>query len=751
MEKRPQYTSHTASIAEDLFIEIFCDLFGPEKTEFLFTQYPFVDIYGNRRYIDFALENEHIKIAIEIDGEVYHNPQLVSDNKYYDDLLKQNSLIYNGWKVYRWAYFQLKNQREKVKDELVTFMGETPVFRLLEDYLPQQKGKVLELKDHQQAAVASLEQMRKTGESIALLYHATGAGKTVTAVSDAKQCGERTLFLAHTRELVAQAQDTFKGLWPEAQAGLYVAEQKENNAYVVCGSIQSIAQNLEQFKPDDFGYIIIDECHHGVANTYKKILGYFQPKFTLGLTATPERRDGEDLLELFWNIAHKLDLKTAVEIGELTPIRCIRIKTNVDLSTVRINGIKYYSQDLESKLFVPERNRLLVDTYLKCVKDKKTVVFCASIKHAEEIAALFRVSNIPSAAVSGVLKARDRAKLLDQYENGDLLVLCACDLLNEGWDSPRTEVLFMARPTMSKTLYLQQLGRGMRKSKGKDYLMVFDFIDNTNLFNTPYSLHRMFNLNEYRPGEWVLAPHAQRELDKDLLAKGEKPTAYLDFPLDVSDYELIDLFNWQDEVKDMISQLGFVRMVDVQTETIERYIREGKIVADLEVPLGDKRSFKYFKEETIKNYAAQLGWDLITPDNMKDKFMEMVKTMDMSFSYKPVLLKAMFKHGDEDGRVRVDDIIDYFISFYDERKEKGLMVEKKSCIYTKENYTRKEVERNIFANPFKRFEDMRFMKRCREVEYVEFDRHVFKKLTQEEKAWIMKHCERKLEEYYGDS
>ena len=101
----------------------------------------------------------------------------------------------------------------------------------------------------------------------------------------------------------------------------------------------------------------------------------------------------------------------------------------------------------------------------------------------------------------------------------------------------------MARPTMSKTLYLQQLGRGMRKAPNKEYIMVFDFIDNAGLFNMPYSLHRVFNINEYHPGEYVLASDKKRQLDKDLFRRGEKPSVYLDFPIDVSDYELIDLFN----------------------------------------------------------------------------------------------------------------------------------------------------------------------------------------------------------------
>ena len=135
-------------------------------------------------------------------------------------------------------------------------------------------------------------------------------------------------------------------------------------------------------------------------------------------------------------------------------------KTNIDLSTVRINGIKYYSQDLESKLFIPERNKIIVDTYLQYVKNKKTVVFCASVKHAEEIAGMFRENDIECKAISRSLKMPERECILENYENGNINVLCACDLLNEGWDSPKTEVLFMARPTMSKNSLYAAVGQG---------------------------------------------------------------------------------------------------------------------------------------------------------------------------------------------------------------------------------------------------------------------------------------------------
>ncbi|KGK91339.1 hypothetical protein DP73_04285 [Desulfosporosinus sp. HMP52] len=231
MTEKIKQKGSLGSVAEDLFVELFCDTFGPDQAEYLFLQYPVTDIYGNRRSIDFALESEDLKIAIEIDGETYHNPNKVSSNKYYDDLTKQNSLIYHNWKIYRWVYNQLKHQPEKVKDELRIFVGEIPAFRMLEDYLPKQKGKVIELREHQQAALDSLETMREQGESIALLYHATGTGKTVTAVSDAKRLGKRTLFLAHTKELITQAKGTFEELWDQAETGLYV---RISNS-IVCG------------------------------------------------------------------------------------------------------------------------------------------------------------------------------------------------------------------------------------------------------------------------------------------------------------------------------------------------------------------------------------------------------------------------------------------------------------------------------------------------------------------------------------
>ncbi len=751
----PNYRSVSGSISEDLFIELFSETFGAEKAGYLYSQYHFYDIYQNSRYADFVLEAGAKRIAIEIDDETSHNKSLVASNKFYDDLLKQNSMVHLGWEVYRWAVRQLQIQPEAIKDELRVFLGRYPKFREIEDYLPRQRTKALdgsnlELKNHQAEALKSLQTMRNNNETIALLYHATGTGKTVTAVMDAKNYGGRVLFLAHTQELVNQAAETFSALWPDVSTGRYMESVKQPNAHVVCGSIQSVALHLDSFKDNAFDYLIIDEAHHASADTYQKVLSYFKSSFTLGLTATPERTDDNRvILDIFKNTAHKLDIQTAVEIGELVPVRCIRIHTNIDLTKVRFNSIQYNIRDLESKIFVPERNQLIADTLIRYARDKRTVIFCASVKHAYQIADILCAEGIRATAVSGEMKLSERKEFQNKFVKREIQVLCACDLLNEGWDCPEIEVLFMARPTMSKVLYTQQLGRGMRLFDGKESLMVFDFVDNASQYNMPQSLHRLFRLKDYKPGQLVLAPDAQKSAESELYARGEKPEAIIDWPVDATDYELVDIFNWQEEAEGMISQMEFVRRINVQSETIDRYLKEGKLVPDLVVPMSEHRTFKYFKEESLEKYAKEFGWTIIDDSNRKDMFIDMIRQMDMSYSYKPVLIKAILLYADNKGRIKLDDISDYFRSYYEGRRAAGLIVEKKNSIFAKGGYTDKEAQRNILTNPFKRFEDMQMLRHTKTLGIIQVDETVWKKLSDDEKIEIEKICDEKLEQYYS--
>lgn len=738
------------SDAEEKFVQLFCDVFGPEKGQYVYLQFPFIDIYGKHRTIDFAIKTPNGRIAFEIDGETWHNPSKVSGEKYIDDLLKQNSMIYEGWKVYRWTDFQLSKTPDRVKDELITFLGTSPQLSLIDDNVPNQKGQVFELREHQEEALENLRIMRSELKTIAFVHGATGSGKSAIGVLDAKDVGKRVLFLAHTKELVEQGYNNFNKLWPEVTVGRYYESYHDTDTFVVCGSIQSIIRNIDEFKSDDFGYLIIDECHHASAKSYTTILNYFKPYFTLGLTATPERADGEDLLEIFQNVAHKLDIKDAIESGVLVDVRCIRVKTNISLQDVRINGFKYNAMDLESAIMIPSRNQLIVDTYLEYVKGKSTVIFCTSVSHADTIAQLLRDNGVLAESVSGRTETFKRKKILKDYENKKISVLCACDLLNEGWDSPITEVLFMARPTMSKTIYLQQLGRGMRTHKDKEFLMVFDFVDNANMYNCPYSLHRILNLAEYVPGGMVLGTKHAMKWDKNMFKHGEKPTVLIDYPIHAMDFEMIELFNWQEKAKGMVSQMELVRRVSAQSETIERYIKEGKIVADMEVPISEHRTFKYFLPERIEEYCKKFNWIEITAGNRKQLFLETCKKMIMSYSYKPVFLISFLSCMNKQGEAMLSEVADSFASYYEHRIADGLEAEKKKCIFTVGGYTQNDVQKLILNMPFKRFEDMGFMHHSKYLGILQIDKSIMKSFDDYDISDLLTYCDDALERYWKE-
>ena len=220
------------------------------------------------------------------------------------------------------------------------------------------------------------------------------------------------------------------------------------------------------------------------------------------------------------------------------------------------------------------------------------------------------------------------------------------------------------------------------------------------------------------------------------------------YPVSATDYELVDLFNWQEEAAGMLSQMEFVRRVDVQSETVEHYIQEGKIQPDLVVPMSEHRSFKYFKEETLVASAEQYGWTLINDDNRKTIFMNMIQRMDMTYSYKPVLIMAMLAYSDSKGRVKLSDIVLYFRRFYSDRRRQGLMIERSNSIYCREDITDKQIERHILMKPFRRFEEMHMMRHTKTLGIIEMDNSVWKRLTEEEKTEIKGICEEKLGLYY---
>src|SRR5262249_49028082 len=302
------HRSATSTTPQDLFAELFIQVFGVEHARLLTPEFGVEDIYGRCRYIDFALRTVDEHVAFEIDGLTWHVPDIERIEEYEDQLLRQNSLVHHGWRVFRWTDRQIADEPESVKEQLALFLERIPGLLAFDDFLPKQHGEVIELKPHQEEALEALDRLRAEGNPIAWVTHAQGSGKTVTAITDALRLGGRTLFVAHTHELVHQAWEQFRRLWPDASTGLFFGDVKDTDTDNLVGTVDSLALHLNRFKPDDFTYLIIDEAHHAKAESYQKLLRYFRPRFTLGLTATPDRADGVSVLEVFQNTAHRLTL-----------------------------------------------------------------------------------------------------------------------------------------------------------------------------------------------------------------------------------------------------------------------------------------------------------------------------------------------------------------------------------------------------------------------------------------------------------
>jgi superfamily II DNA or RNA helicase len=738
----------SSSLPEDDFTILFAQVFGMEKTLLLAPQFPVEDIYGGSRFVDYALRTTDERVAFEVDGLIWHAPGAIPVEKYEDDLLRQNSLVHQGWRVFRWTDRQITQEPEQVKEQLALFLERIPGLLSFDDFLPKQHGELLELRPHQEDALMALARMRSEHKTIALLPHAQGAGKTVTAITDAKRMAGRTLFLVHTRDLVAQAYDKFRELWPEVATGLYFGGVHEPDKHNVVGSIQSVSDRLADFAPIAFDYLIIDEAHHATAPTYKRVLGYFRPRFILGLTATPDRADGQSTLELFRDCAHRLDLREAVELGELVPIRCVRVLTNVDLGKVRFNQVQYNRRDIEETIVIPGRDRLIVDTYLQHVRGRKAVAFCVNVRHGEALAELFRKSEVPAQSVSGRMPKGQREEYLNAFRAGSLRVLCACDLLNEGWDCPDVEVLLMARPTLSKVIYLQQLGRGTRKAPGKECLIVFDFVDNATRYNQSLNLHRVLGESRYRPGGLVLAPPDSLAAEERAFVRGEQPTAVLPVSLWARDYQEIDVFNWQEAVAGMISLSNLEVELAASEGRVRRAVERGELQPDHCLALGE-RTYHYFKRDRIEEIRTALGLPKVDEHTIRDLFLDFVADMDMAASYKPVMLLALLDSIDEKGKAKVTQVVQAFRRFYEQRRAAGLQVDRPTVRMSRvDGLEETEVQAIMLGMPFEKFERKKYLGYDRDLAYIRFEPALWRQLKPEDLARIRQTCGEHIGAYY---
>lgn len=364
-------------------------------------------------------------------------------------------------------------ERRRVSPQLAIALGSQ------EQELPPQPNSI------QISALDALRASREDGYKRGLVVLATGLGKTWLSAFDSVRSGaRRVLFVAHREEILAQAAKTFVRMRPNDRVGLYTDKNRNVHVDVLCASVQTLsrANHLERFAPQYFDYVVIDEFHHAAASTYRKILSHFAPSFLLGLTATPDRTDQSDILSLCDdNLVFTCNLFEGIESKYLAPFHYYGIfDDSVDYQQIPWRNGKFDLELLSNKLATLARARHALREW-RAHAQKRTLAFCSSVSHAEFMAEQFNKAGVVSAAIYSGSKM-GRSEALEKIDSEQLEIIFSVDLFSEGVDVPSIDTVMMLRPTESKILFLQQLGRGLRLSQGKQHLAVLDFIGNHHSF-----------------------------------------------------------------------------------------------------------------------------------------------------------------------------------------------------------------------------------------------------------------------------
>lgn len=338
--------------------------------------------------------------------------------------------------------------------------------------------------DYQAECLDRIEEVRRKGKKSALVVMASGLGKTVTAALDVKRWlqkhGGRLLYLCHQNDILEQARTTFESLLgSKCTYGFFHGEEKTRRR-VSClfASFQTMKKRRDGFQKKEFPYIVVDESHHGLAPTFQPTLDYFQPEFLLGVTATPDRRDLQDIREIYGKEVYSLELEDALARGLLTPV-------SYRLVTDELQNLKMFEtpigrlsiKQLNKSLFVPRRDEEIVHViqrYVSKIPNRRIMIFCPSVAYCDRLA-----THLPgSFAIHSRLSFFEQRKRLDAFRKGLVDTVLVVDKFNEGIDIPEANIIVFLRSTASRMLFYQQLGRGLRRLRGKERTLVLDFVGN---------------------------------------------------------------------------------------------------------------------------------------------------------------------------------------------------------------------------------------------------------------------------------
>ena len=322
----------------------------------------------------------------------------------------------------------------------------------------------IQLRPYQQECIDIIDTI-SPGAYLIVLF--TGAGKTVI-FSHIKREG-RVLILSHREELVNQPRKYY-----DCSFGVERAEETSNGEEVVSASVQSLVRRLHKFRPDDFDIIITDEAHHAVAPSYQKIYKYFKPRLHLGFTATPNRADSIKLGKVYSRVIFERDIKWGIKNGYLSNIRCVQVDIGYDLKGARTRMGDFNQEDIEGALDIEKCNEAIADIY-KNYAIGPTLIFAASVKHAQNLAALIPGTEVVTADTP------NRAEILQQFAEFKIPAKANCMVLTEGTDLPMIKTILMCRPTRNASLYSQMVGRGTRLFPGKSELLLIDCVGDSKL------------------------------------------------------------------------------------------------------------------------------------------------------------------------------------------------------------------------------------------------------------------------------
>jgi superfamily II DNA or RNA helicase len=362
----------------------------------------------------------------------------------------------------------------------------------------------VELRPYQRECLEQLLRSYKAGKRRLLVSLPTGTGKTVVFAQFPSffQVKKRMLVLAHREELLEQAAEKLRRANPGISVGVEQAQRRAGEAQVVVASVATLrGARLQALDPEQFYLVVVDEAHHAVAATYRRILehlGAFAPetrKLVVGFTATPRRGDGGSLGEVFEEVTFARGLEPMIASGFLSPVVGWRVHTGLSLDGVKVQRGDFVEAQLARAVNLPARNRLVARAYAEHAPGRRAVVFAADVAHAQDLAVAFREQGVRSEAVWGAMGREARLAALRRFRAGETPVLTNCNLLTEGFDEPEVACVILARPTQSLLLYTQMVGRGTRLAPGKADLVVVDVADNSRKHSLA-TLNLLFDLPE---------------------------------------------------------------------------------------------------------------------------------------------------------------------------------------------------------------------------------------------------------------